>query len=258
MKNKPRLVNLFIAEGMKYWFEIKRYFFNTISSLLVIYIIFLVYFFGIKFISGPAISTNRLDAVIIGYMMWMLALIGFQGTSYLVYDEMQRGTFEQMYMSSLGLEKVFFFRVFYDTIFSLIFSTLILLLTMITTGRYFTFNVLHFLIIFFLSIPSMWGLGFIFGGIALIFKKISSFLALMQFVIIVFVAVDGYPFGLMSFLPFAAGASSIQHLINNHGTFPLWWYPFLLAISIFYLILGILIFRLLLKKARKMNLLGQY
>jgi len=53
--------------------------------------------------------------------MWMLALIGFQGTSYLIYDEMQRGTFEQMYMTSLGLENVFFFRVFYDTIFSIVF-----------------------------------------------------------------------------------------------------------------------------------------
>ncbi|MEJ5274196.1 MAG: hypothetical protein WH035_08700 [Spirochaetota bacterium] len=112
MNNKPRLVNLFIAEGMKYWFEIKRYFFNAISSLLLIYIIFLVYFFVIKFISGPAISTNRLDAVIIGYMMWMLAIVGFQASFYLVYDEMERGTFEQMYMSSLGLDSIFFSESF--------------------------------------------------------------------------------------------------------------------------------------------------
>ncbi|MEJ5274195.1 MAG: hypothetical protein WH035_08695 [Spirochaetota bacterium] len=129
---------------------------------------------------------------------------------------------------------------------------------MFTTGSYFSFNVLYFLLIFFLSIPSMWWLVFIFGGIALIFKKISSFLTLMQFVIIVFVAVDGYPFGLRSFLPFAAGASSVQHLINHKGSFPIWWYFSLFAISIFYLVLGIMIFKILLKKARKMNLLGQY
>ena len=253
-----KIINLFKVEGMKYWLEIKRYLFNTISSLLVIYIIFLVYFFGIKFMTGPAMSTEKLDVLIIGYIMWMLALIGFQGTSYLVYDEMQRGTFEQMYMTSLGLENVFFFRVFYDTIFSIVFTSLILLLTMVTTGRYFSFNVFHFLVLFFLSIPSMWGLGFIFGGLALIYKKISAFLNLMQFVIIVFVALDAYPLRARSFLPFSAGASSVQHLINSHDSFPLWWYFFLLIISIFYLIIGLLIFKILLKKAMKLNLLGQY
>jgi len=46
----------------------------------------------------------------------------------------------------------------------------------------------------------------------------------MQFVIIALVALDAYPFNVMSFLPFTAGASSIQHLINKHGSFPLWWY----------------------------------
>lgn len=253
-----KIINLFKVEGMKYWLELKRYLFNTISSLLVIYIIFLVYFFGIKFMTGPDMSTSKLDVLIIGYIMWMLALIGFQGTSYLVYDEMQRGTFEQMYMTSLGLETVFFFRVFYDTIFSLVFTSVILILTMLTTGRYFVFNIGHFLLIFFLSIPSMWGLGFIFAGMALIFKKIAAFLNLMQFVLIAFVSIDAHPLNVFSFLPFSAGASSVQVIINEHGSFPLWWYFFLIGISIFYLFVGILVFRILLRKARKMNLLGQY
>lgn len=107
--------------------------------------------------------------------MWMLGLIGFQGTSYLVYDEMQRGTFEQMYLTPYGLETIFFFRVFYGTIFAIFFTSVILILTMITTGRYFVFNVDQFLLIFFLSVPSMWGLGFIFSGLALILKKFLHF-----------------------------------------------------------------------------------
>lgn len=259
-----KIINLFKVEGIKYWLELKRYLFNTISSLLVIYIIFLVYFFGIKFMTGPAMSSSKLDILIIGYIMWMFALIGFQGTSYLVYEEMQRGTFEQMYLTPYGLEIIFLFRVFYDTLFSLVFTSTILILTMITTGRYFKFNVGHFLLILFLSIPSMWGLGFVFGGLALIFKKIGAFLNLMNFILIAFVSINAYPLNLVSFLPFTAGASSIQYMINNkdsfikNGGFPLWWYFFLLGISLFYLTLGILIFRMLLRKARKMNLLGQY
>lgn len=203
-------------------------------------------------------STEKLDVLIIGYIMWMLGLIGFQATSYNAYDEMQRGTFEQMYLTSFGIEAVFIIRTILDAVFGLVFSTAILILTMITTGRYFTFRVGEILLTLLLSIPSMWGLGFIFAGLALIYKKISSFLNLMQFAIIGFVAVKAYPINFFSFLPFSAGATTVQGLINYNADFPVLWYLFLLFISIIYMAIGIFCFRILLKKARKQNLLGQY
>ncbi len=253
-----KIINLIKSEALKYTAELRRYLFNTISSLLVIYIIFLVYFFGIKFMTGPALSTGKLDLLIIGYIMWMLAIIGFESTGYTVYDEMQRGTFEQMYMTSLGIETVFIIRIIFETIFSFVFSSIILILTMFTTGRYFVFPVFNVIIVLMLALPSMWGLGFIFAGLSLIFKKIASFLNLMQFIIITLVVVDAYPINFFSFLPFSAGAITVQKIINDHSSFSVLWYIFISLISIFYMILGILVFRLLLKKARKLNLLGQY
>ncbi len=253
-----KIINLLKSEGLKYFAELRRYFFNTISSLFVIYIIFLVYFFGIKFMTGPSMAVEKLDVLIIGYIMWMLALIGFQSTGYTVYDEMQRGTFEQMYLTSFGIEVVFIIRIIFETIFSLFFSAIILILTMFTTGRYFVIPVGKVLIALIFALPSLWGLGFVFAGLSLIFKRISAFLNLMQFVLIFFVAIKSYPINFFSFLPFAAGATTIQGIINYNAKFPIEWYLFIILISLFYFFAGIFVFKILLKKAKKFNLLGQY
>jgi ABC-2 type transport system permease protein len=253
-----KLLNLFKVEALKYFLELKRYFFNTVSSLLSIYIIFLAYFFGFKFMGGPNMDTGKLDVFIVGYIMWMFALISFQSNSYLIYDEMQKGTFEQLYLCSMGIETSILFRMFMDLIFSFIFNGIIFYLTMLTTGRYFSIPFLKIFIPLMISLPSLWGLGYIFGGLTLIYKKTVSFLQIMQFAIIVLVAVDAYPLNFFSFLPFSAGATTVQGIINFKETFPLSWFFFLSAISLFYYFVGLALFRYFLKRAKKQNLLGQY
>jgi ABC-type polysaccharide/polyol phosphate export permease len=67
-----------------------------------------------------------------------------------------------------------------------------------------------------------------------------------------------YPFRAYSLLPFLAGARTINMHITGNVAFPAWWYLYIAANSIFYLVAGILIFRLFEKRARKLNKLSQY
>jgi len=67
-----------------------------------------------------------------------------------------------------------------------------------------------------------------------------------------------YPITPYAFLPFIAGAATVNRSIVSGETFPLWWYIFITVNSAFYMIVGLSIFRLMEKKAKKLNKLGQY
>jgi ABC-type polysaccharide/polyol phosphate export permease len=72
------------------------------------------------------------------------------------------------------------------------------------------------------------------------------------------VSLPAYPLNVFSFLPFTAGAYMINRMVVYGENFPLSWYLFIFAISLFYFFLGFGIFKLFEKKARRLNLLGQY
>ena len=258
-----RVLGLIAAEAVKYWAEIKSYLFNTLSWLVALYIIFLTFFLGLRHFAGPSVDGMKLDSIIVGYVTWMFALMGFQGISYGVVEETHKGTFEQLYLSPLGLETIFAVRILYEFLYSLVFNSAILLLTMVTTGRWLSLGLPGFLKLFLLltlSLPSLWGLGYLFGGLAMLSKKMGAFLQVISFLLIGLVALPGYPFKPVSLLPFTAGASSLRALVCSSGsqTFPLLWYLFLLALSSFYILIGLWLYRLCERVARRRNLLGQY
>lgn len=253
-----KLLALFAVETMKMYNEFKRYLFNTFTNLIVFFIIFIAMFYGIKFFAGPNISSDSLASLIIGYIMWTFAIIGFQDLAYGVYEEIQRGTLEQLYLSSIGIEIIFFFRSFLDFIFSLFFVGIVLIATMAVTGIWLSIDLLRVLPVLILSIPSLWGLGIFFGGLVMIFKKISSFMQIITFGLIGIVSVSAYPLNFYSFLPFAAGSSTIQKMIRNNQNFDYKWYLLLGLISLIYLIIGISAYKICENIARRKNLIGQY
>ncbi|MCX8058915.1 MAG: hypothetical protein N3A58_05830 [Spirochaetes bacterium] len=249
---------LFKAELMKYILELKRYFFNFIFNVLIISAIFLAFLFGIKFVTAGNIDYKNLDSFIIGYILWLIILDSFASISYAVSNDMQRGTFEQLFLCKYGIEIVYLFNLILNIVYTIFLSLIVLYFFMFISGRWIKIPFSKIILPLFLSIPSVWGLGFIFAGFAIIYKKISSFLNLMQFILIIFVSLPAYPLNFFSFLPFTAGASTIQGIINNNMSFSALWYLFLLIISVLYFSMGIIIFKKFLKKGRKLNLLGQY
>jgi len=253
-----RYLNLFIAETLKNIAEMRRYLFDTASAVVIFYIIFLAMFFGLKGLAGGSITGNTLDQMIIGYILWTFAMTSFQSTSYKIYEESQRGTLEQLYLCSLGMEWSLIFRLILDFVFSFFFSSVILVVTMLTTGRWLSINIPYVFGILLLSLPALWGIGLAFGSLSMVFKKTTAFMQIITFGLIGAVALNGYPLNLCSFIPFTAGATTIRMSITGSGTFPLSWYVFMAAVSISYLLAGVSIFKIFEKQARKRNLLNQY
>lgn len=236
----------------------KRYMFDTVTGFVIVYCMFLVIFFGLSFFAADQVEGAKMDAIIVAYIMWMFAINAFTATSTFILMEAQQGTLEQVFMSPAGFHKLLIVRNIASYLISLIFNGLLLFAAMLTSGHWLNIPWGEVLILITLSIPSVYGLGYLVGGLALRYKKISSAAGVLQFGLVALVSVSAYPFNGYSLLPFSAGANTINLSIVQGQSFPLWWYGLILLNSLFYLILGIVIFKIFERKAMKLNILGHY
>ena len=238
--------------------NIKRYIFDNISGMFSLYLIFLAMFYGLKNFGGPLFSAQRLDALIIGYILWTFALLAYSGVAQALMTEAQVGTLEQLYLSPAGFNKRLFCRLIFSYIYGFILVLIIFFLTMLTTGRWFSLPWFKVFFILSISLLSVVGIGYIMGGLAIVFKRMNSALNIMQFMLIGFVYADGYPLSGFSFLPYSPGANAIAHMVVGKETIPLWWFAYVTINSLVYFFLGMGIYSLFERRAMRLNILSEY
>lgn len=259
---KNRHWNLFKIIFIKEWIELKRYPFNTISGIVTVYLLFLVAFFGYNFLGGNLLSgTKTLEAIIVGFLIWSYAIGAYSILSWGIIQEARAGTLEQLYMTPLSYTAVAFYTIISNFIWNLTWIIPILLLMMVTTGKYLNVDLITLTPLLVLTIACGYGIGFIIGGLGLVFKKIQAFFQILQFIFIGFIAlpVDKYPG--FKFLPFTLGTKLIaKNMIEKISIFQmnLGDLLILLFVAIFYLILGFVIFKFCEKIAKDKGLLGHY
>lgn len=249
---------LFRGEWIKTIAEFKRYLFNTIAGVVLFYFFFLALFFGLTTFGGPGIDQSSLDAVTVGYIMFMVAMGSFGSMSNMLMEETQRGTLEQLYLGTMGVEWTLIFRMLLESLFNIVMGFFMLFLAMLTTGSWLPVNFPAFLGTMLLSLPSLWGVGLIAAALTLVHKKVQVVMSVLSFGIVAVVAVSAYPIGPATFLPFAAGATTINASLTQSINFSADWYLLMAGISAVYLALGMLVFDRIGKYARRRNLLGQY
>ncbi|PIE53225.1 hypothetical protein CSA37_02460 [Candidatus Fermentibacteria bacterium] len=252
------ILNIAGAEARMMLWSMKRYMFNTLSMIGVLFLIFMGMFWGIKTIGGQSVSGDSLDSMLVGYVLWVSAMMALQGTGSDVMNESQRGTLEQLYLSPAGAHAVFFVRALAGILFNLVMITVMLYLTMLTTGRWLSVNLPFLYSMVILSTLPLIGISFMLGGIGLIHKRTGAVNSILSFGLIGLMLLPTYPLTPYSFLPFIAGASVINGVTVRGESFPLWWYLFIAGNGLFYLMVGLSVFKVLEKKAKQLNKLGQY
>ena len=253
-----RILVLALTEFRLFAWGLKRYMFNTGAMVLVMYLIFLGMFWGVRSIAGASVTTDSLDSMVVGYVLWLIAMMTIQGAGSDVLGESQTGTLEQLYLSPLGADMIFLFRLIDGIIFNYVFVTIMLFLSMLTTGRLLTVNFPYFYGVLFISLLSLVGISFMLGGISLVQKRVGAVFGILSFALIGMMLLPVYPFTPWALLPFIAGAHTIN-AYTVHGTvFPAWWYIFIAGNSLFYLLAGLFTFRLFERKAFRLNKMGQY
>ena len=239
---------------------LRRYPLNSLSQLFTIYLYFVILFFGGQTFGGPAITAS-FDGIIVGFFVWTIASLAFGYLAWSVMLEAQWGTFEQLSMSPYGIGNVMLMKTSVSLLFNFGWGVLMLVSMLLTSGRSLTLDIDSILVIgVFTILPSV-GIGFAFAGLALLSKRIESFIQLMNigFIGLIAAPVDSYP--LLKLAPMAQGSYLLrQTMIRN---VEMWVLPptellILVGTAGSYLGLGYAVFWWAQRRARRKGVLGHY
>jgi len=246
--------------------ELYRYKFNTVSNFLIFYVLFMFMFLGVKNFGismgvSPIDMGDNLEGFIIGYFLWTIIMLAYSNIAYSIINDASRGTLEQLNMSGISLSQIVIVRSFANLLLDILFSIILLLFIMKQTGYWLKMDIISILIPAFLGIFSILGIGLIFGGLALIFKKIQSLLNIVQYFLIALVAIIPESKIISAILPFNYAAGTIFSVMKGGSSFmdfSLLDYGLIVGNSLIYLTLGLIVFNQCVRIAKNRGLLGQY
>ncbi|UPV73560.1 ABC transporter permease [Halorussus limi] len=238
----------------------RRYLVNTLSQIVSMYLLFAVMFFGGRQIAGAAI-TRSIEGIVVGYFLWMLIMSAYSSIANDIMQEAQWGTLEQLYMSPLGFDRIVGVKTVVNVFVSLFLSTILLVLMLATTRVTLSFDLVTVAPILILTLAPAVGLGYVFGGLALLYKRIESAFRLMQFAFVALVAAPVEQFPVLRFAPFSLGSYLLREAMGADESLleiPAADLGLLVAVSVVYLGLGYGVFRVIQRKARERGVLGEY
>lgn len=253
-------LNLFWAVLHKRVMLLVRYPVDTLGSLGTIYLFFALIFYGGRSVAGPAFDES-LGGIVVGYFLAVMGITAYQEMASNVTDEAQWGTLEQLYMSPLGFGRVMLAESIVNVFISFVWGTVILVLMVLTTGQALSVDVVTVVPVATLAILSTLGMGFIFAGAAVLYKRISNVFGGMTFVLLAFAAAPVTRYPLLKALPLAQGSYLLRQAMDDGVR--LWEFApvelaILLAVAIGYLAVGYGAFVAATRRARSEGVMGHY
>ncbi len=242
--------------------ELRRYFFDLVGGIVTIYGFFVVIFFGARIFGGDRPGFGEtLEGVVVSYAVWTLTVLSLGALTFELTQEAQQGTLEQLSMSPFGLSRVLVARVFTSVAAYFVIWAAMFVLMMATSGRWLNIDVVSVLPLLAVTLLSVIGMGFVLGGLAIVFKRVQNTLQVYQVLTIGLVVVPAEEVVVVRFMPLAWGTHLLRNvLVDGTSIFDI--EPgsllFLVANSAFYFFGGIGVFKLFERSARERGLLGHY
>ena len=240
------------------WYEMRQYWFETVTGLLFVSAIFIGLFYGVKGFVVEQDESTSLDGLLFGYIMWNFAIGAYGSVTKSLIEDTQKGFIEQLFLCPNGFVTLLLCRSLVETLVGIITVTLMAYIAMFFTGNWLDINFFQFYSILLLAAPSLVGFGLMISGLALIFKRVETIGAMLTLGLMGLVALDGLPFNLFSLLPFVAGSSLARDLVLAEQAFVLGDLLIVVGNSAIYLALGIVFFKFCERHAKRRNLIGQY
>ncbi|MDV2581837.1 ABC transporter permease [Alkalibacillus haloalkaliphilus] len=255
------LVHLISANTRMEFIELKRYLPNTIAMFMTFYIIFLAMFFGINVIGDPQHAETNIQYGIVNMVFWFLTMMTLSNIGFTITLEATRGTLEQLYMSPYGVWRILLARFIGYLMINSVIVVLLLAATMLTANQWLNLQPHIVIPLLFLTIIGIIGIGFMIAGMTVIFKQMSAFLQILQFILmgLAFVPLSIAPFLVLA--PFVKGFDMVREVMIHGYT----WSHFtavdlsiLTVNSLVYLIIGVLVYLKCEKVAMTKGLIGNY
>ncbi|MBA6417592.1 hypothetical protein H4J50_16405 [Colwellia sp. 6M3] len=251
------MLNLFTNEIRLQFFLLKRYWFETVASSVLLIGLFLGLYFIISAMNDGTSDASDLETLIIGFVIWVFANASYSSASKDIVEEIRQNTLERLSLSPSPLWMIFLLRAIWNIISGLAFLIFALTALSYITNIQLQIDWTVFLPSLLLGMPSLIGLGFVIAGFSVLFKKAQSIQGVIYFVLIGVISVTALPLNPASILPFATAATTAKSSISG-GLLDLNTVIFISLNSILYFFLGLIIFKKLLNKSRHEGVLGHY
>ncbi|GAB4368424.1 MAG: hypothetical protein Kow00121_07500 [Elainellaceae cyanobacterium] len=256
-------MELFLAELKRSWIQLLRYASEVLAGVIGTTVIFYGLFLSTQYIAGSTAQFGeRLDSIIVGYVLWALMLFILGDIAGGLQQEARTGTLEQLFLSPYGAPRVFVTRAIASLLINLVLNISILLLIMVLTGSNLTFP--PTLIPPLLTVlMGAYGISFVMGSLALLLKQVQQLLSVFQFgLLFLFTAPveswTGTARILGWCLPMTPGAGLLRDVMARGGELD----GMTLAIAVlnggFYLAIGLFLFRLAERETKRRGKLSGY
>ncbi|NJR51278.1 MAG: ABC transporter permease [Leptolyngbyaceae cyanobacterium CSU_1_3] len=256
-------LKLFSAELRRGWIQFIRYPAEAISGIFIITALFYGLFLGAKYVAGPGLQLgDRLDAIIVSYVLWTLVTFILFNTTGTLQNEAQTGTLEQLFLTPFGAPRVFLTRAIADLFIQFVLISTILILISLLTGRYLSFPPALFLPLI-AVIMGAYGISFALGSLALLLKRVQQLLGVVQFALLFLMTIStesltGSLKILGFLLPMTTGAGLLRDLMARQQPLNFTLLGFALLNGLFYFGLGLLLFRWAERETKRRGRLSGY
>ncbi|MFZ5827559.1 MAG: ABC transporter permease [Bacillota bacterium] len=245
----------------------KRYWAQEVAFAITVYVIFLMMVFMGQAMAGVAVPNEMKASALVGILMWQLSMgcVGVLGWSY--FNEAATGTLEHLYLSPMGVTTVFLARSVSNFFSSLLIMLLAAVMAMVTMGVRLYLPPLELAVILPLAVAGTYGFGFMLAALTLTVKRTQAVMQLIQFFFLFFTGsvmpLEKMHWALRYFgqsLPVSAGITALRKVTIDGAR--IWEVGDLLvqmtATSIFWLVVGVAIYKVADRRARLKGSIGQY
>jgi ABC-2 type transport system permease protein len=272
------MLDILHAEFYKFKGMFKRYYIDSLAEIVS----YLILFVGLSFtILNNHLSTeNALFQLIIGIFIWYVGINAIAVFTFILQEEMQLGTLEQIFLTRTSLTKMLCGRAFatflFDSIGGIVLScTTIIVVNIfsnsISLSDFIIVNVswVGVLLVLVLTMIGIYGFAFILAGLSIVYKRISAITVILNYIFLFFTGItltgNTLPPVLdivSKILPITWGITNLQNLVIGHSTIQDLVgsniFLYLVMNSAIYLTVGLFIFKLMLKVSKKDGSLGHY
>lgn len=257
------MFELFVAQLKWSWIQYKRYAHEIFGGVVALTVTFYGLFLSVGYIAGGNVRFgDRLDAVIVGYVLWSLVIFIMNGINATLQREAQVGTLEQLFISPFNVTKILLLRAVSDLILQSGLITIVLFIIMALTGRWLAFSPALILPLITVVLGA-YGLAFAIGSLALIFKTVQQIAGILNFSLLFILTIPTETWtGVQRFLgfliPMTTGAGVIRDLMARQAALD--WVALGAAFlnGVIYFAIGMTLFRWAERETKRRGKLGGY
>jgi len=247
----------------------RRYLFEAIVSLIMVYITFMGIYFAVRKLAIGGDDISIASYQLVGFLLWIFAM----STIGIFSDEINAsalvGVLEQIFVSPNGLLRFIICKAVSRTLIQIIPLVTLLLILLFSTGIRLKLDLLAITTILSLTIAGFYGLGLFFGGLALLYKRIGPVTMMVRgallFVTGAMIPIDKFPAflqvvaklfpmtqGLIMLRKVTVKGDSLWALIQNGDM------SILIINSLIYLTVGLATFKVMENLSRNKGVIGVY